>query len=107
MFHTAFGLCIAKGYSRIVLGKRGPYIEFYQSNIVWPRMRIPIDQSWRITDNQAYYIEYRSQDKSRIKMYLQKRLVDYADYKVRLCYISPFDLYVNDQVVIEKLKYKL
>ena len=34
----------------------------------------------------------RSHDKSNVKVYWQKKTVDYADYRVGRYYISPFDL---------------
>ena len=41
-----------------------------------------------------------------MKVYDQKRTVDYADYKVGLFYISPFDLFVEGEAVITKLDRK-
>jgi hypothetical protein len=41
-----------------------------------------------------------------VKVYDQKRSVDYADYKVGLYYISPFDLFVEGEAVITKLEKK-
>src|ERR1039458_8821020 len=46
----------------------------------------------RFNDLQVYYAEYRSHDKSDVKVYWQKKTVDYADYRVGRYYISPFDL---------------
>ena len=34
----------------------------------------------------------------------QKKTLDYADYKVGLFYISPFDLFVEGEPVIRKLE---
>jgi hypothetical protein len=39
-----------------------------------------------------------------VKVYGQKRTVDYADYKVGLFYISPFDLFVEGEPVITKVE---
>jgi hypothetical protein len=41
-----------------------------------------------------------------VKVFDQKRAVDYADYKVGLFYISPFDLCVEGEPVITKLEKK-
>jgi len=41
-----------------------------------------------------------------VKVYDQKRAVDYADYKVGLIYISPFDLFVEGGPVITMLDSK-
>jgi hypothetical protein len=46
----------------------------------------------RFNDPHVYYAEYRSHDKSDVKVYWQKKTVDYADYRVGRYYISPFDL---------------
>jgi hypothetical protein len=51
-------------------------------------------------------LEWRTYDESRVKVYEQKRRVDYADYKVGLLYISPFDLFVEGEQVIAKLEKK-
>jgi hypothetical protein len=39
-----------------------------------------------------------------VKVYEQLRTVDYADYRVGLIYISPFDLFVQGEAVITKLE---
>jgi len=41
-----------------------------------------------------------------VKVHEQSKTVDYADYKVGLFNISPFDLYVEGEVVITKLEKK-
>ena len=51
-------------------------------------------------------MEWRTKDQSNVKVYDQKRTVDYADYKVGLFYISPFDLFVEGEPVITKLEKK-
>ena len=53
---------------------------------------IPEDQEYRKTDKRVYYVEARSKDDSYVKLYFQKKTVAYADYKVGMLYISPFDL---------------
>jgi hypothetical protein len=51
-------------------------------------------------------VERRKKDQSNVKVYEQKRTVEYADYKVGLIYISPFDLFVEGEAVITKLEKK-
>jgi hypothetical protein len=51
-------------------------------------------------------VEWRTKDQSKVKVYDQKRTVEYADYKVGLFYISPFDLFVEREPVITKLEKK-
>jgi len=48
----------------------------------------------------------RTWDPSNVKVYDQKRTVEYADYEVGLFYISPFDLFVEGEAVITKLENK-
>lgn len=94
---------VATRYTRVVIGSRGPYIEFNTDSINMSNFHVPPDQLWRFTSSTAYYIEYRS-IKDNVKLYIQLRTVNYADYKVGMCYISPFDL-ISDiyPVLITKL----
>lgn len=94
--YTKSKLQIAIGYRRIVIGDRGPYIEFEKKDLIFNNFRIPEDKKIKLTYRNCYYIEYRSIDESNVKLYFQKRSVDYADYKVGKYYISPFDLYLHN-----------
>lgn len=102
-FYSKDNLHLATSYERIVIGKRGPYVEFKNTQIIWDNFIIPFQEQWRLYDetNSSYYDEYRSIDKSYVKLYLQKKLVTYADYKIGLCYISPFDLYLENKCVFQ------
>lgn len=95
-FVTKSGTHIATGYIRIVIGKRGPYIEFSDGNINKNNIYIPEYAFYRVHNNSVYYLEYRTLDESYVKVYFQKKLVDYADYKVGFYYVSPFDLKTKD-----------
>ena len=88
-FHTRSGTLLSKGYSRIVVGERGPYIEF--KNLRFSVIGIPFNEFSRLWRD-VYYVEYRSRDESQVKVYKQKKKVKYADYKIGLFYISLFDL---------------
>lgn len=101
-------LVIAEGYERIVIGMRGPYVEFLDEHINQKSLFIPGDQRWRVDPTwclRVFYWELRTVDSCRVKVYLQRKPVDYADYRVGRWYISPFDL-VTDRhpVLIEPLK---
>ena len=95
-FYSQGGLYLAFGYLRVVIGKRGPYVEFSPNQIIWKNFGIPSDGRYRLNDPVVYYEEYRSKDDSSVKLYLQRRTVSYADYTIGLCYISPFDLMRED-----------
>ncbi len=90
---TKSGIVVATGFSRIVHGGRGAYVEFSDKQINQVNLEIPPDQLWRLNKeytDKIYYTEWRTKDK--IKVYHQKRTVDYADYKPGMWYISPRDL---------------
>lgn len=93
---------IANGYRRIVIGERGPYIEFEKKNLFFLNFYIPDDKKYKLSLKNCYYIEYRSIDESFVKLYFQKRSVNYADYMVGMYYISPFDLYLENKEGIIK-----
>jgi hypothetical protein len=103
-FTTGDRTKLAKGYERIVIGDRGPYIEFVKDQILLENMYIPEVETKRLNNNIYYYIEYRSNDSSNVKIYYQKKLVSYADYKIGLFYISPFDLLADGKIIIDKIK---
>ena len=102
IFHTKGGYVVSVGgYNRVVIGKRGPYIEFDKIDSIV--RHIPKDQEWRLYSKVVYYIEYRTNE-DNVKIYYQLKPVDYADYKVHKYYISPFDLYIQGERVIDELK---
>lgn len=97
-FCTNTGLVAAKDYNRVVIGQRGPYIEFSGHQIVRDNFFIPQDQKWRLDPKWnylVYYIEFRTKDKSYVKLYYQQKEVKYADYVIGKMYISPFDLLID------------
>jgi hypothetical protein len=91
--YSSSGNLLAVGYTRIVFGGRGPYVEFDDSQILKHKFEIPKEQEYRLTNLTTFYLEYRSKDESYVKLYHQKKRVKYADYKIGMYYISPFDLY--------------
>lgn len=86
---------IADKYQRVVIGQRGPYIEFTKNQIIDSKLYIPKNQLYRLSDPKVYYIEFRTLE-NNIKVYYQMRTVAYADYLINHFYISPFDLYKED-----------
>ena len=88
-FYTMNGLILAKGYSRIVIGGRGPYIEFEDSSIVKENIYVPPHAQHKLKNTLSYYHEYRSRDGSWAKLYFQRMEVSYADYKIGKWYIDP------------------
>jgi hypothetical protein len=93
----------------VVIGDRGPYIEFLPEQIEKDTFSIPESQKYRKTDKRVYYIEARSNDEAYVKLYYQKKTVAYADYKIGMCYVSPFELVTDelDELVEPHEKKKL
>ena len=106
-FYTKDGEHIATGYLRVVIGGRGPYVEFKKKNMHKKCLHVPEDKKWKFMDKYAdriFYYEFRSKE-SNVKVYYQKNTVDYADYLINHFYISPFELYdSNGNVLIEKIR---
>jgi hypothetical protein len=94
-FRTSSDTIIARKYERVVIGQRGPYVEFTSNQILCNKLFIPKSQLFRLSDPKIYYIEFRTNDDSNVKVYYQMRTVAYADYKIGYFYVSPSDLYTN------------
>lgn len=91
--YTYSGLFLLRGYERIVIGKRGPYVECKSNQIKMNVIEVPENQHWRFYNKNAFYLEYRTNDEAYVKLYKQLKEVDYADYQIGYWYISPFDLW--------------
>lgn len=100
MLYTKTGMWVAQGYIRVVHGQRGAYVELTTEQLLIANIHVPNNQVWRYSNDNAYYLEYRTNDAACIKVYHQKRTVGYADYRVGMCYISPNDLMIleNNQL---------
>jgi len=98
---------VATGYTRIVIGGRGPYIKLLPGHLIWVNLHMPDEEKYRLKHpwkERVFYVEWRTKDQSNVKVYGKKRIVDYADYKVGLFYISPSYLFVEGEPVIAKLE---
>lgn len=107
-FFTKKGTLIAKGYTRIVYGDHGPYIEFDKKNIIASL----ISKFSSPPPPTSYYEWFTIKDGSFIKIYDQLKDVKsipfapkgghreyrkegYADYKPGMIYISPFEIQLS------------
>lgn len=95
------GTQIASGYIRVVIGDRGPYVEFTGEQLDQTKFGCPPNQVWRMEDptwkDRVYYHEYRTYN-CDVMIYHQCKTVKYADYKVGYWYISPWDLYNTEGI---------
>jgi len=92
-FKTKSGILFANDYIRVVIGGQGTYIEFEQKQIVVELETEP-GQEYRGVGKytNCKYFWLRPLGDSSMKVYLQRGLVSYADYKVGKYYVSPDQL---------------
>jgi hypothetical protein len=87
--YTSSGLIVATGFRRIVVGGRGPYVEFDDQQVVRDSILLtPI--------HHYYYDEWRTKDSANVKLYHQRATVSYADYLVGMWYVAPYLLFLAD-----------
>jgi len=87
---TESGVLIADGFSKIVHGERGAYVEFWPQQVHRDKLEVPENAKWRLTRlNEVFYTEYCVVGEPYVKVYFQLKCVDYANYKVGMWYISP------------------
>jgi hypothetical protein len=94
---TRSGTVIASGYNRIVIGDYGAFVEFSRAQANARHLKIKEGQSYRIEDPRyAEHVKYlwlTADDDSDVKVYDQKRLVEYADYKPGMLYVSAYEVF--------------
>ncbi len=89
-FYTKSGTLIASEHERVVVGERGPYVEFSPEQVNMSELRfIPYNEKG---NRHVYFYEYRSNDPANVMVYHQRRTVKYADYRVGMFYVAPTDL---------------
>jgi hypothetical protein len=94
---TTDGTIIANGYNRIVIGDYGAFVEFSRVQAYMRRLKIKEGQVYRIEDPRyAEHVKYlwlTANDSSDVKVYEQKRPVEYADYKPGMLYVSVYEVF--------------
>jgi len=89
---------ISVGYSQIIVGDYGAYLEISSNQIIRENIKVKIGQEYRFDSKyKVKYYWYEPIDGTNVKIYLQKRKVKYADYRRGYFYISP------DEVKVESL----
>lgn len=94
---TADGTVITNGYNRIVIGDYGAFVEFSRVQAYMRRLKIKEGQAYRVEDPRyAEHVKYlwlTANDSSNVKVYEQKRPVEYADYKPGMLYVSVYEVF--------------
>lgn len=93
------GTLIACGYTRIVVGDYGAFIEFSPKQAIHNNIITKKGQEYRVNDirysKNVKYHWLTAKDNSDCKIYYQIKPVDYADYKPKMYYISPYDVKIR------------
>lgn len=89
------GLKLCNRYNRIVIGDYGAFVEILPEDIIHENIKVKQGQEYRDVDERyAKHTKYSwltSNDQTNIKIYFQKKPVDYADYVPGRYYISPYE----------------
>lgn len=94
---TKNGTVITNGYNRIVIGDYGAFVEFSRVQACMRCLEIKEGQVYRV-ENPRYaehvkYLWLTADDGSDVKVYEQKRPVEYADYKPGMLYVSVYEVF--------------
>jgi hypothetical protein len=98
------GILIATGYTRVVHGGRGQYLEIPIECAEQDYFEVVPGQEYRLTEKWkhiAYYAWYRVKE-SLEKVYFQYKKVNYADYLPGYYYVSVKNLTYEGELYTEK-----
>lgn len=90
----AGSLPIANGYTRIVIGDYGAYIEISPNQIIGENIMVKPGEEYRKEErykNVKYYWLCPVTDEN-VKIYWQRYKVSYADYQPMMFYVSPYEV---------------
>lgn len=94
------GIALTHGYTRVVIGDFGAYVEISTEQIVKENLIVKAGQEFRIGDpkykDSVKYNWLTVEGDEDVKVYYQKRTVAYADYKVGMIYIDPRELIIGE-----------
>ena len=82
------GTLFASGFNRVVHGGRGDYVEFEANQILLPLVS-KFGNDINSEDLDIYYWWLIPEGHPDTKVYLQRKTVKYADYKIGKYYVSP------------------
>lgn len=82
------GTLFAKEFNRVVHGGRGDYVEFELEQVQLPLIS-KFDNDLVKDNVDVYYWWLHPIGHPDVKVYLQKKTVKYADYKVDKLYVAP------------------
>lgn len=93
VLYTINGLHLSDGFTRVVVGDYGAFIEIAPEQINLKALKMEPGQAYRLESwFNGKYIWYTDSEEGIIKVYHQLRGVSYADYKPNMYYISPYEV---------------
>jgi len=96
------GPAISTGYTRVVVGGRGAYLEIDPSQIIRDQLELQPGEEYRFTNEEwkkkVFYGWHRTKEGHR-KVYEQFKYVGYADYKIGCFYIDPKEVFLPEGIV--------
>lgn len=96
------GLKLCNRYNRIVIGDYGAFVEILPEDIIHENIKVKKGQEYRDFDerysSRVKYSWLTTTDGSDIKIYFQKKPVDYADYVPGRYYISPYECFFSKTI---------
>ena len=95
---SSSGLKLCEGYSRVVIGDYGAFIEVAPSDILTENIHVQAGQEYRDFNpcyNHTVFSWLTPKDASGIKISFQKKPVEYGDFKPGFYYISPYDCFYS------------
>lgn len=97
---TLDGTHIATGYTRIVIGDYGAFVECSPEQMQLDNVHCKPGQEYRIIDERysknTKYHWLTAKDNSDCKIYFQQKEVSYADYLPGMYYISPYEIEIKN-----------
>lgn len=103
--YTLAGSKLCTGYTRIVIGDYGAFVEVSPEQIVKENLIVKRGQEFRINEPQyrdrIKYHWLTSKDKSDCKIYFQQKTVAYADYLPGMYYISPYECSLTPEKMLD------
>lgn len=102
------GECFAKGYSRIIVGNYGAFLEIEPKDILGNLLYTKPEEAYRETEKYRNNVKYfwKTVGNTGAKIYEQRRGVSYADYKPGCYYISPYEVLDREECLEKGLHWK-
>jgi hypothetical protein len=105
-YHTAAAdILVATGSGHVVVGARGPYVEFRRDQMVMGNLTQVVGLCPHHNQRHKYFHEWRALDNTMI--YEQRQTVSYANYRIGYFYAAPSDLIIRGHGAAQGTHFRL